>query len=302
MAAQEMREEDHEQAVRPPARVLLLYAESSQVPDLMQCLSQEGYDVISCPVSATHEPWTQDLQPDLVLLLPPHTDVALLQACEAARASTEQPLLVLSEEREELLVANALASGVDEYLSLPMGNRELAARIGAMLRRMRRTTGPNEVRDLGALRLNPDDHSVQLHDRNVALSPLEFRLLSCLASTPGRVVSHLTLMSRVWGEEYVDSRNYLRLYIRYLREKLEEAGNNPRMLLNLRKRMAKIRVFDPACGSGNFLVIAYKEMRAIDAEINKRRDEAERRTGIPLTNFRGIELRDFPAEIAYQRR
>jgi type I restriction-modification system DNA methylase subunit len=75
-----------------------------------------------------------------------------------------------------------------------------------------------------------------------------------------------------------------------LRARLEEADGNPRMLLNLRKRMAKIRVFDPACGSGNFLVIAYKEMRAIEAEINRRRDEADRRTEIPLTNFRGIEL------------
>jgi hypothetical protein len=70
------------------------------------------------------------------------------------------------------------------------------------------------------------------------------------------------------------------------------------MLLNLRKRMAKIRVFDPACGSGNFLVIAYKEMRAIEAEINRRRGEPDRASEIPLTNFRGIELRDFPAEIA----
>ena len=68
--------------------------------------------------------------------------------------------------------------------------------------------------------------------------------------------------------------------------------------LNLRKRLSRIRVFDPACGSGNFLVIAYKEMRAIEAEINKRRGEADRRSDIPLTNFRGIELRDFPAEIA----
>jgi hypothetical protein len=67
------------------------------------------------------------------------------------------------------------------------------------------------------------------------------------------------------------------------------------MLLNLRKRVSKIRVFDPACGSGNFLVIAYKEMRAIEAEINRRRGEPDRRTEIPLTNFRGIELRDFPA-------
>jgi len=88
------------------------------------------------------------------------------------------------------------------------------------------------------------------------------------------------------------------LFLDDLRQQLEEADDNARMLLNLRKRMSKIRVFDPACGSGNFLVIAYKEMREIEAEINRRRDEADRRTEIPLTNFRGIELRDFPAEIA----
>jgi hypothetical protein len=71
-----------------------------------------------------------------------------------------------------------------------------------------------------------------------------------------------------------------------------------RRCCDLRKRIAKIRVFDPACGSGNFLVIAYKIMREIEMEINKRRGEAEIRSEIPLTNFRGIELRDFPAEIA----
>ena len=75
-------------------------------------------------------------------------------------------------------------------------------------------------------------------------------------------------------------------------------GDNARKLLNLRKRIARIRVFDPACGSGNFLVIAYKEMREIEAEINRRRGEADRAADIPLTNFRGIELRHFPAEIA----
>ena len=104
------------------------------------------------------------------------------------------------------------------------------------------------------------------------------------------------------GMHYTSVPNILKvlnpLFLDDLREKLEEAGDNARKLLNLRSRMAKIRVFDPACGSGNFLVIAYKEMRAIEAEINERRNEADRRSEIPLTNFRGIELRDFPAEIA----
>ena len=104
------------------------------------------------------------------------------------------------------------------------------------------------------------------------------------------------------GMHYTSVPNILKvlnpLFLNDLRQQLEDADDNARMLLNLRKRMAKIRVFDPACGSGNFLVIAYKEMRAIEAEINRRRDEPDHRTEIPLTNFRGIELRDFPAEIA----
>lgn len=104
------------------------------------------------------------------------------------------------------------------------------------------------------------------------------------------------------GMHYTSVPNILKvlnpLFLDDLREKLAEAGDSPQKLLNLRKRMARIRVFDPACGSGNFLVIAYKAMREIEADINKRRGEPDRRSEIPLTNFRGIELRDFPAEVA----
>ena len=104
------------------------------------------------------------------------------------------------------------------------------------------------------------------------------------------------------GMHYTSVPNILKvlnpLFLDDLRARLEEAGDNARKLLNLRNRIARIRVFDPACGSGNFLVIAYKEMREIEAEINRRRGEANRRSEIPLTNFRGIELRHFSTEIA----
>lgn len=104
------------------------------------------------------------------------------------------------------------------------------------------------------------------------------------------------------GMHYTSVPNILKvlnpLFLDDLRANLEEAGDNARALLNLRKRLARIRVFDPACGSGNFLVIAYKELRNIEHEINRRRGEVDRRSDIPLTNFRGIELRDFAAEIA----
>jgi hypothetical protein len=104
------------------------------------------------------------------------------------------------------------------------------------------------------------------------------------------------------GMHYTSVPNILKvlnpLFLDDLRAQLEEAGDNARKLLNLRNRIARIRVFDPACGSGNFLVIAYKEMRAIEAEINRRREEGERTSDIPLTNFRGIEIRHFASEIA----
>jgi len=104
------------------------------------------------------------------------------------------------------------------------------------------------------------------------------------------------------GMHYTSVPNILKvlnpLFLDDLRAQLAGAGDNKIKLLNLRKRMARIRVFDPACGSGNFLVIAYKQMREIEAEINDHRNESHLGSEIPLTNFRGIELRDFPAEIA----
>jgi hypothetical protein len=104
------------------------------------------------------------------------------------------------------------------------------------------------------------------------------------------------------GMHYTSVPNILKvlnpLFLDELRGQLAAAGDNARKLLNLRQRLARIRVFDPACGSGNFLVIAYRELREIEAEINRRRGEGNRRTVIPLTNFRGIELRHFSSEIA----
>ena len=88
------------------------------------------------------------------------------------------------------------------------------------------------------------------------------------------------------------------LFLDDLREQLEAAGTNKRMLFNLRQRLSRIRVFDPACGSGNFLVIAYIRMREIEDEIMRRRGEALDRSAIRLTQFYGIEIKSFAAEIA----
>ena len=104
------------------------------------------------------------------------------------------------------------------------------------------------------------------------------------------------------GMHYTSVPNILKvlnpLFLDDLRAALAEAAGDRHELLTLRTRIQRIRVFDPACGSGNFLVIAYKELRAIEAQINRQLDEAGRPSDIVLTNFRGVELREFPAEIA----
>jgi len=108
------------------------------------------------------------------------------------------------------------------------------------------------------------------------------------------------------GMHYTSVPNILKvldpLFLDDLREQLEQAEDNPRKLLNLRKRISNIRVFDPACGSGNFLVIAYIKMREIEAEIIRRRgewgDAKAQKSWIPLTNFFGIEIKSFAAEVA----
>ena len=104
------------------------------------------------------------------------------------------------------------------------------------------------------------------------------------------------------GIHYTSVPNILKvlnpLFLDELRARLEECGDNRRKLQNLRKRLARIRVFDPACGSGNFLVIAYKELRAIEGAIDERLGDSHAKSDISLTNFRGIEIQSFAADIA----
>ena len=222
---------DTADGVAKGTRILLLYADAAGAAALVQRLSPP-YEVIAAPASAPMERWVDELEPDLVLLSPPPAPKPLLETCEAVRTGTERPLLVLSERGDELLVTRALEAGIDEYLVLPIGDAELAARIEALLRRMQRNTGLKETRQVGDLVLSSADHSAVYGGRTVFLSPIEFRLLACLASAPGKVLTHQTLMSRVWGAEYVDSRHYLRVYIRYLREKLEVDPTSPQMILS----------------------------------------------------------------------
>ena len=213
-------------------RLLLLYSDACQVTDLFRAFSTDGYDVIACPARAELDAWVEEVDTDLVLLIPAAAVEEMVRQCEAARARLDAPIVVLGDNGDEGTIARALASGVDEYLVNPIGMRELDARLRAILRRAQRYASSEERRQIGAMTLSPLEHAVEYKGRRIFLSPIEFRLLQCLASAPGKVLTHQTLMSRVWGAEYVDSRHYLRVYIRYLREKIEDDPTNPRIILN----------------------------------------------------------------------
>jgi len=212
-------------------RALLLYSEPVQLTELVQRLPADRFEVAACPVSTTAG-WLEDLRPDVVLMTAPGQTGPLVAACEAARAETDAPLVVLSKLADESAIARALATGIDEYLVLPIGDLELVARVEALLRRLRRHRAFEETLQIGDLVLSTADHIVTKAGQRIVLSPIEFRLLLCLASAPGKVFTHETLMSRVWGAEYVDARHYLYLYVRYLREKLEDEPTRPELILS----------------------------------------------------------------------
>jgi len=157
-----------------------------------------------------------------------------LEACQKVRDYSSAPIVVvLSSGYSEANVVAALGSGADECLAKPIRNGELVARLHALLRRSQlngdRPADPLIVDDL---EISLAHHVVRKRGCKVDLSPLEFRLLVCLAREPGTLLSHRTLMARVWGAEYVECRHYLRLYIRYLREKLEDDPSDPKLILS----------------------------------------------------------------------
>jgi DNA-binding response OmpR family regulator len=212
------------------ASLLLLYSKAATGAALLARVSDSGHSVFLCPLHAVTSGRQLELDADLILIAAEDEGTALAGACRAIRERAAQPIVVLSDTSDGHLIAQTLDAGADEFLSLDVGGRELGARIDAMLRRCAAQTP--ETWQVSGLTLCPQDLSVEVSGRRVFLTPIEFRLLACLASAPGKAFTHETLMSRVWGAEYVEARHYLYLYIRYLREKLEPDPRTPRLIVS----------------------------------------------------------------------
>lgn len=174
-------------------------------------------------------------QPDAIILDLRLPDADGWTVCQRLREMSDVPILVISASTAKHDLVRALNVGADEFVTKPFHWDELLARLRAMLRRARLSTRPSNDHCLAPQRshslwLNPVDRTVTVHGKSIELTPIEFRLLACLHRHAGRVLPHHYLLLEVWGPEYADRINYLKLYIRYLRKKIEQDPSNPQLL------------------------------------------------------------------------
>jgi DNA-binding response OmpR family regulator len=174
--------------------------------------------------------------PDLVLLDVMLPDIDGFEVLRIIREVTSVPVIMLTAKGEEDDRIRGLELGADDYITKPFSPRELSSRVRAVLRRTE-TSGPSthgliEVDD--RLKIDFDRREVWVEGQLVKLRPTEYRLLYHLVQNAGWVISHDQLLAKVWGYEYRDEPHYVRLYINYLRKKLEEDPSNPKYILTER--------------------------------------------------------------------
>ncbi|HLH61731.1 MAG TPA: response regulator transcription factor [Ktedonobacteraceae bacterium] len=206
---------------------------------LRRNLMMSGYDVLIAEDGKEAVEIVRMHQPDLILLdlwLPGEIDG--LGVCRRVRQWTQTPIIVLSARKEEKQKVEALDLGADDYLTKPFSNDELQARVRACLRRATGTAETENQRqpdilqtEDGYLSMNTARRQVLVRDHEVKLTPTEFELLRQLMLHAGKVLTHRVLLRSVWGPEYGEEADYLRVYVRQLRVKVEETPSNPRYII-----------------------------------------------------------------------
>jgi len=216
-------------------RILVVDDEERMVRFIRMNLEHDGYQVIEALNGKQAIDRLRDT-PDLVLLDVMMPDIDGFEALEMMRQVSTVPVIMLTAKGEEDDRVRGLELGADDYITKPFSPRELVSRVKAVLRRTEGATGSMhgliEVDD--RLRIDFDRREIWLEGKLVKLRPTEYRLLYHLVQNAGWVVSHDQLLQKVWGYEYRDEPHYVRLYINYLRQKLEKDPSDPKYILTER--------------------------------------------------------------------
>ena len=212
---------------------ILAIDDSSDLLRILQvCLEREDYEVFTAGSGREGLQRTYSVQPDLVILDVMMPGMDGWEVLSRLREMSEVPVIMLTAKGREADIVRGLGLGADDYIVKPFGTAELLARVQALLRRNKAPAIQRLTRyqDNG-LNIDLDRHEVCVKGASIDLTPTEFRLLSVLVQNAGKVVPHRALLTQVWGEEYANEVHYLKLYIRYLRQKIEETPSNPRYIL-----------------------------------------------------------------------
>jgi len=207
-------------------------------------LKGEGYEVLKAAGGLGGMDMFRRHNPSLVILDVMMPDMSGWEVCRLLRENSSVPIIMLTALRQEHDVVRGLQDGADDYIAKPFSTHELLGRVRALLRRVRMVETKAEGRKvtLGDLVLIPGVHQVVLAGRTVRLTPTEFRLLSTLVKHAGEIVSHDRLLREVWGEAYEADTRQLKVYVHYLRRKLEDDPDHPRYIVSERGTGYRIAV------------------------------------------------------------
>lgn len=200
-------------------------------------LELEGFQVSEASDGLEAIRKARETLPDLVVLDVEMPQLDGFETLAEIRRTSPVPVIMLTVRSEEDERIKGLDLGADDYVTKPFSARELVSRINAVLRRVQLSSPPERSSRIDVderLSVDLDRREVLVDREPVKLRPTEYRLLQYLVQNPGRMLSHEQLLSKVWGPEYVDDNQLLRLYVTYLRQKIEPEPSTPRYIFNER--------------------------------------------------------------------
>src|SRR5574342_406108 len=225
-------------AAQERRRILVVDDEERMVRFIRLNLEHDGFQVNEAFNGKQAVQKLRDVNPDLILLDVMMPDLDGFDVLEMIREISTVPVIMLTAKGEEDDRVRGLELGADDYVSKPFSPRELVSRVKAVLRRTETSSpapaGKATIQVDDRLSLNFDRREVLLEGKPVKLRPTEYRLLYHLVNNAGWVVPHDQLLAKVWGYEYREETHYLRLYMNYLRQKLEKDPANPKYILTER--------------------------------------------------------------------
>lgn len=217
-------------------KILVVDDEERMVRFIRLNLEHDGFQVVEAYRGAQAIQIIRDQLPDLVLLDVMMPDIDGFEVLRMIREFNPVPVIMLTAKSEEDDKVHGLELGADDYITKPFSPRELVSRVKAVLRRSETLSGAIKglIEVDERLKIDFDRREVWLAGELVKLRPTEYRLLYHLVQNAGWVITHDQILAKVWGYEYRDEPHYVRLYINYLRQKLEEDPANPKYILTER--------------------------------------------------------------------